>query len=43
MSALFLILLAGIASRGIRARIRDGGGRGAGLCIRRVAVRRQDP
>lgn len=42
MSALFVLLLVGLVGSGIRARVRDGGGRGAGLCIRRVAVRRHD-
>jgi len=37
---LFLILPVGIVLLGVRARIRDGGGREAGICIRRVSVRR---
>jgi hypothetical protein len=42
MTLLFLILPAAIIFFGVRARIRDGGGRGAGICIRRVAVHRND-
>jgi len=39
---LFLVAVAAIVLLGVRARVRDGGGRGAGICIRRVAVRRND-
>jgi len=41
-----LLFLASLASLvaivllGVRARVHDGGGRDAGICVRRVAVRR---
>jgi hypothetical protein len=37
-----LAAVAAIVVLGVRARIHDGGGRGAGICIRRVALRRND-
>ena len=42
MILLFLVAVAAIVLFGVRARVHDGGGRGAGICIRRVAVRRND-
>lgn len=40
MGLLLLIPLAVVVLLGVRARIHDGGGREAGICIRRVSVRR---
>jgi hypothetical protein len=39
---LFVVAAAAIVLLGVRARVHDGGGRGAGICIRRVAVRRNE-
>jgi hypothetical protein len=38
--ALIAVFLPGVILLGVRVRLRDGGGRQAGICIRRVAVGR---
>lgn len=40
MGLLLFIPLVVIVVLGVRARVHEGGGRGAGICIRRVSVRR---